>query len=173
MTVWCSCCNPGINDQLRGCCNQPPLGAAPCWLQMVAQWHNVVVVRAAAWAATRIHLGCSENTEPYWCRAAWLCSLLLLYDFKLETSKRRSRLVSFVSARIHSDANFNQKNRLFKQLTEYALHVCARITAGNSLFLQILKSPFVKSEKSCFSGTAEKFLFSKSSSLATSPHTDE
>lgn len=47
MSVRCWC-NPGINDQLRGCCDQPPLSAAPRRLQMAAQWLNVVVARAAA-----------------------------------------------------------------------------------------------------------------------------
>lgn len=54
--------------------SQPPLRAVPRWLQM-AQWAGG---RAAAWAATKIHLGCLEKIPPYWCRAAWLCSVFLV-----------------------------------------------------------------------------------------------
>lgn len=64
--VWCPCYNPIFNYQLL--LHQPPLRTAPCWLQMasVAQLGGCGG-RAAAWAATEVHLGCFQAHSTCWC----------------------------------------------------------------------------------------------------------
>lgn len=64
--VWCPCYKPVFNNQLL--LHQPPLRTAPCWLQMalVAQCGGCGG-RAAAWAATEIHLGCFQTHSTCWC----------------------------------------------------------------------------------------------------------
>ncbi len=104
----------------------------------------------AGWAATKIHLCCTERDSPYWCRA----------ELDKTGDMTTEKVICFLLLTDTLTHNFRAKVQVFHKVLDSWQRNCVlydwmRIMVRKSLWARTLKSPFVKSETSCFYGTAE------------------
>ena len=140
MVTSCLCGNPDFNDQLRGC----SMASSQCGAVPAPDGRSVEQCagggRAAAWAATNIHLGCLGKHSPYWCSV--LLVLIKTGDEQME------KVACFFLLTLTAKQNFKSKAK--------AVNNVWISWQRNYLFYKNARFSLL-----CFCGTAGEFRFNK------------